>query len=58
LEKCQLDYCTSMNEDESKKSKVVELALCSSFAAAAAECLSHSISVEWRKADRCRNLKI
>ena len=57
LEKCQLDYCTSMDADESKKSKIVELALCNSFAAAAAECLTHSISVEWRNMNRCRNLK-
>ena len=52
---CELDYCASIkNEKYIRKTKTVELSLCNSFAAAAAECLAHSINIEWRKNNRCR----
>ncbi len=54
-ENCELDYCASIkNEKYMRKTKTVELSLCDSFAAAAAECLAHSINIEWRKNNRCR----
>lgn len=57
LEQCKKDYCSASKSikdpERSKKS-----ALCNSFAAMAAECSENFVNTEWRKANRCRNLKI
>ena len=52
LENCKRDYCNAQTAEQKKE------AICHSFSAMAAECADHYLVVEWRRADRCRKLKL